>query len=204
MDIINHLAMRLNFSIRRHPSRWLYTDHFLGKFMDEKEMPFFVRDWGRAVIWDVGASIGKYTTILAKHSPNATICAFEPNLNSLYYLAYRTASYPNVVIMPNALTVDGSSMKGTYNPDFTTAPTGPQVSTISIREAIAKQGVPTFIKMDIEGGEFLIFESAEAGCLRSATILVSWHSQLAGKPVPEVKGWKNSRLSNDMSLLSPL
>jgi FkbM family methyltransferase len=204
MDIINRLVIWLNFSVRRHPSRWLYTDRFLGKFMDEKETPFFVRDWGRVVIWDVGASIGKYTTILAKHSPNATICAFEPNLNSLYYLAYRTANCPNVVIVPNALTVDGSPMKGTYNPDFNAALTGPQVATISIKEAISKQGVPAFIKMDIEGGEFLIFESAEAEYLRPATILVSWHPQQAGKPVPEVKGWKNSRLGNNMSLLSPL
>jgi FkbM family methyltransferase len=204
MDIINRLVIWLNFSVRRHPSRWLYTDRFLGKFMDEKETPFFVRDWGRVVIWDVGASIGKYTTILAKHSPNATICAFEPNLNSLYYLAYRTANYPNVVIVPNALTVDGSPMKGTYNPDFNAALTGPRVATISIKEAISKQGVPTFIKMDIEGGEFLIFESAEAEYLRPATILVSWHPQQTGKPVPEVKGWKNSRLGNNMSLLSPL
>jgi len=204
MDIINHLAMRLNFGIRRHPSRWLYTDRFLGRFMDEKEYPFFVRDWGKVVIWDVGASVGKYTTILAKHNPNATICAFEPNLNSVYYLAYRTANYPNVVIVPNALTVDGRSIKGTHNPDFNATPTGPLVATISIKEAIARQGVPAFIKMDIEGGEFPIFESEEAERLRPATILVSWHSQLAGKPVPDVKGWKNSRLADDMTLLSPL
>ena len=68
------------------------------------EADFFKKNLGKAVIWDVGASVGKLTTIMAKSSPEATIHAFEPNLNSLYFLAYRTASYKNVIIVPCALT----------------------------------------------------------------------------------------------------
>jgi FkbM family methyltransferase len=203
MGALSNFAMWVNYTIRRHPSRLLYTDRLLGKYMDEMERPFFVRDWGKAVIWDVGASVGKYTTILATHSPNATVCAFEPNLNSVYYLGYRTAKYSNVIIVPNALTVDGKAMKGTHDPNFNAVPTGPLIATISLKEALAKLGAPVFVKMDIEGGEYQIFESEDAASIRHATILVSWHPQLTGKPVPEVKGWKNERLAPDMSLLSP-
>jgi FkbM family methyltransferase len=204
MDAINKFAMWLNFFIRRHPSRLLYTDRLLGKYLDENEAPFLVKNWGGGIIWDVGASVGKYTNILATHNPNATIYAFEPNLNSMYYLAYRTAGHANVVIVPNALTVDGQPMKGTHDPDFNASPTGPLVATVSLKEALAKYGPPKFVKMDIEGGEFQIFGDEVAEGLRRATILVSWHPQLTGKPVPEVKGWKNDRLADEITLLSPL
>lgn len=204
MDIINKLAMRLNFLIRRHPSRWLYTERMLASFMDEHETPFFTRDWGEGTVWDVGASIGKYTTIMARHSPRATIFAFEPNLNSLYYLGYRTAKFTNVCIVPNALTADGRLLKGSYEPDFNAPATGPMFVTISLREAVTKCGIPKFVKMDIEGGEYPVLESADAELLRSATILVSWHPHFAGKPILEINGWKNTKLSSDITLLEPL
>ena len=172
--------------------------------MDNHEVPFFTRDWGEGVVWDVGASIGKYTTIMAKHSPRATIFAFEPNLNSLYYLGYRSAKYQNIVIVPNALTANGGLLKGNYYPDFNAPSTGPLVMTISLRDAVAKSGVPKFIKMDIEGGEFEVFESTAAEWPRAATILISWHPQLVGKPLPAVSGWNNTKLSGDISLLEQL
>jgi FkbM family methyltransferase len=203
MGILTNLAIRLNFLIRRHPSRWLYTERMLGNFMDEHEAAFFTRDWGEGVVWDVGASIGKYTTILARHSPRTTIFAFEPNLNSLYYLGYRTAKFANVCIVPNALTADGAPLKGSHEPNFNAPATGPMVATISLREAVAKCGRPKFVKMDIEGGEYPVLESPDAELLRSATILVSWHPQFAGKPIPKVNGWKNTQLSSDIALLEP-
>ncbi|MGB7767571.1 MAG: hypothetical protein WBN22_01790 [Verrucomicrobiia bacterium] len=100
MDALNKLVMRLNFFIQRHPSRWLYTERLLGRYMGEHETRFFMRDWGEGVVWDVGASIGKYTTIIARQSPWATIFAFEPNLNSLYYPSCRTAKFTNGALSP--------------------------------------------------------------------------------------------------------
>lgn len=203
MDVLHKLAIRLNFFIRRHPSRWLYTERLLGHYLDKNEASFFLRDWGESIVWDVGASIGKYTTILARHSPRATIFAFEPNLNSLYYLGYRTAKFANVRIVPNALTADGRLLKGSYEPDFNAPATGPMLATISLREAVAKCGPPKFVKMDIEGGEYPLLESADAELLRSATVLVSWHPDLVGKPIPDVKGWKNTKLCPEITLLEP-
>ena len=201
---LTDFVMWMNSVVRSHPSRWLYSERVLGHYVDEQEMPFFERDWGEGAVWDVGASIGKYTPVLAKHSPRAKIYAFEPNLNSLFYLGYRCARYSNVVIVPNALTPDGGLLKGTFDPDFNAPPTGPLVSTISLREAVAKTGPPKFVKMDIEGGEYGIFESPDSELLRRSTILVSWHPQLGGKPIPQVEGWKNSRPADNLSLLEPL
>lgn len=204
MDVLNNLAMRLNFAIRRHPSRWLYTDRMLGSYVDPHEAPYLTRTWANGPIWDVGASVGKYTAMLATSNPATKIFAFEPNLNSLYYLGYRTARFANVVIVPNALTADGGFLKGSYDPDFNGQATGPVVATISLRDATEKFGRPGFVKMDIEGGEYSVFESDEAQLLMNSTILVSWHPRIAGKAIPEVKGWKNTRLSTDISLLEPM
>jgi len=171
--MLNKFVIWLNYFVRQNPARYLFTDQLLGMYLEEHEAKLFGRDLGRVAIWDVGASVGKITTLMARNSPNAIVYAFEPNLNSLYYLGFRTASYSNVVIVPCALTTEGGTIKGSYDPDFNAKPTGPLVSTISIAEAIAKSGVPTFVKMDIEGAEFAFFKSPEAKRLQSSTILVA-------------------------------
>jgi FkbM family methyltransferase len=204
MYLIIKFVFWLNLFLRRNPARFLYTDAMLGKFLDEPEADFFKKNLGKAVIWDVGASVGKLTTIMAKSSPEATIHAFEPNLNSLYFLAYRTAAYKNVIIVPCALTTDGKPLMGTYDPDFNAPPTGPRTATISVSESIAKTGVPQYIKMDIEGAEYDFFESPESEKLRQTTILVSWHPMFTKKSVPTVKGWKNTPLATNLTLLTPL
>lgn len=204
MHFIIKFAWWLNHVIRQNPARFLFTDALLGSYLDEPEAEFFSKNLGKAVIWDVGASIGKLTTLMAKNSPEATVFAFEPNLNSLYFLAFRTAAYPRVIIVPCALTTDGKPMPGTYHPNFNKPPTGPQVATISIAEAIAKSGVPQFIKMDIEGAEFGFFESPESEHLHQSSILVSWHPTHVNKPIPTVKGWKNTLLAPNLTLLTPI
>ena len=52
--------------------------------------------------------------MMAEANPNQPIFAFEPNLNSLYYLGYRTAQYPNVTIVPAALSIDGKAIRTSY------------------------------------------------------------------------------------------
>lgn len=194
--------MEASFALRRHPTRFLYSDWALRGFLNEPEIAFFHKDWGAGPIFDVGASVGKYTTILAKSSPRAVVYAFEPNLNSLYYLAHRAAGYPNIVVVPNALTIDGKAIKGTYEPDYNATPTGPSVATMSLNDALLKFGVPTFIKMDIEGGEFEIFDG-DVRPLQNSTILVSWHLPRSGMPVPTIPGWVNKMIAPDISLLEP-
>src|SRR5436190_18257430 len=117
------LLVRFSWMIRRHPARFLFTDQAFSAVtrMETAEVKFLQRRWlanGEGKIWDVGASLGKYTCDIARNNPNCKVYAFEPNFNSLYFLAHRTARLPNIEIVPSALTTDGRDFKGTYDPNF--------------------------------------------------------------------------------------
>ena len=172
--------------------RFLYSDWILGLFDSNTasgETDFFRRKWN-GPIWDVGASVGKYTGMMAKANPDQTVYAFEPNMNSLYYLAYRTAHLPNVVIVPCALTTDGTPFKTSYSADFFAPPTGPNAHSISLTEAVERFGRPAFAKFDIEGGEYFVFER-EPEMLRGAHFLIEWHEYKVDRPIPEFSHWTN-------------
>jgi len=196
------LAMKLSFWFRHHPARFLLSDTFLGA-VDKSiqgEVKLLNRDW-QGTIWDVGASIGKYTTILARANPNHLIYAFEPNLNSLYYLGYRTARFKNVVIVPCALTSDGAAFKTSYSADFFQLPTGPMACSLSVQEATQKFGVSSFAKFDIEGGEFFVVDRPP-DALRRTSLLIEWHKYKVKRGIPEMVGWKSSDVLEEDDLLA--
>ncbi len=200
--------MWLSWRLRSNPSRFLFNDRTFGAITggERSEVEFLKRRWvvnGTGIIWDVGASLGKYTCDIARANPNCKVFAFEPNFNSLYFLAHRTAKLTNVEIVPGALTADGRDLKGTYNPDFNAPPTGPWMPSFSLSEALAKFGKPAFIKMDIEGEEFRIFrESAEL--LRGVHLLVEWHTAFVKEQVPPLKYWRITEISAGHTYLEPL
>jgi FkbM family methyltransferase len=201
-------GMRLSWTIRSHPARFLFTDGLFKRLArtDAEEAALLQRRWlktGTGSIWDVGASLGKFTCDIARANPNCRVYAFEPNLNSLYFLAHRTARFPNVEIVPAALTVEGRDMKGSYSPDFTSAPTGPLVPTYSLAEALQKFGRPVFIKMDIESEEFKIFTQQQE-LLKGIHMLVEWHTFLTGEPIPPLKYWRSTEISPGHTFLEPL
>lgn len=182
--------MRTSFALRAHPARWLFSDALLGMLGTHDtsgEAKYFNRRWNGA-IWDVGASIGKFTTMLAKANPDHLVFAFEPNLNSLYYLGYRTARLPNVVIVPCAMTLSGTPLATTYSADFFKPPTGPLASSMTVSEAVAKFGKPSFAKFDIEGGEYDLF-SHEPNELRGTHLLIEWHKYKTASPIPTFPNW---------------
>jgi FkbM family methyltransferase len=129
------------------------------------------RKWDGPV-WDVGAALGRHALHVSQHQK---VYAFEPNLNTLHYLGYNLRDCPNVVIVPCALTVDGKPMKGSFHPDFLADPTGPQVATLSLAEAIQKFGKPGVIKIDIEGGEY---EFIKSEVLKNIPLLIEWHREV--------------------------
>lgn len=203
-EIYISILFKLSFMLRHNPVRFLYHDKAfsrLGLYV-RAELPYFSRKWD-GPIWDVGASVGKYTTLLAKANPDRLVYAFEPNLNSLYYLAYRTRSYSNIIIVPMALTADGQPIDGTIDPNFNAKPTGPLCATLSVQEAIKKFGKPAFVKMDIEGEEFRIFDT-ERQSLKDSTLLVSWHCQFVNRPIPALNDWKTQYIASDETLMEPL
>jgi len=144
-------------------------------------------------VWDVGASLGRHAYRIAR---KFKVYAFEPNLNSLQFLGYNLKDNRDVVIVPCALTVDGSPMLGTVRPDFLAPPTGPMVATLSIREALQKFGKPGLIKLDIEGGEYDMIKSPD---LIGIPLLIEWH-----RDVPtELEHWDLKTIDPTHSLLIP-
>lgn len=192
------LAIRMNVLVRSHPSKYLFSDAMISSFIDPAELPFLCRNW-RGDVWDVGASVGKYTPIMARNNAPYNVYAFEPNFNSVYYLAYRTQQFRNVVIVPNALTARANVVAGSLNPDFNSPSTGPLASALTINNAVRMFGSPAFVKLDIEGGEYELFESFDIRLLSRTTILVSWH-----RGVIDVPGWKNTLLDTNLTILEPL
>lgn len=201
-----HLLFYASHELRQHPFRFLIKgkryNWFTGTDPGEEEV--CRRSWPGPV-WDIGASVGKYTPMLAEANPNQTVYAFEPNLNSLYYLGYRTCQYKNVVIVPGALTLDGKPMKTSYDPNFHRPPTGPYGITFSPKEGIAKFGRPAFIKLDIEGLEYDMLERCGED-LRYSALIVEWHGvDLSNQPRtrPQMPFWHVTEAGPNHSLLVP-
>ncbi|MCU0787764.1 MAG: FkbM family methyltransferase, partial [Verrucomicrobia bacterium] len=144
-------------------------------------------------VWDVGASLGRHAYRIARRNP---VVAFEPNLNVLQFLGYNLMQTPEVVLVPCALTPDGKPMKGTCHADFMAPPTGPQVATLSVGEALRKFGRPGLIKIDIEGGEYELLKCPE---LQGIPLLIEWHADIP----KEQPGWDLKTIDKSHSLLTP-
>jgi FkbM family methyltransferase len=125
------------------------------------------------------------------------VIAFEPNLNLIYYLGYKVKDCPNVIVVPCALTPDGSPMQSSIDPNFMLPPTGPMASTISVDEALKKFGKPGVIKLDIEGGEYEIIKSPS---LTGIKLLVEWHREIPTK----LDRWNIKHIDPTHTLLTPV
>jgi FkbM family methyltransferase len=189
-------ALRLEISQNR-PARWVNSNRFYelirpGAWEPEVLECLCTSQWDGPV-WDVGASFGRHSYRVAKFHQ---VFAFEPNLNSLQFLAYNLKNCANVVIVPCALTLDGKPMKGTYHADFMVEPTGPRVATISVEEALRKFGRPGVIKLDIEGGEY---DLLKCETLFDLKLLIEWHREIPAK----LDRWDVKSIDATHSLLIP-
>ncbi|HEU6448127.1 MAG TPA: FkbM family methyltransferase [Verrucomicrobiae bacterium] len=207
-DICMGILLKTSWALRRNPARFLFSDKNFSRVTggEQEEVEFLKRRWqenGSGTIWDVGASLGKYTCDIARANPNCKIFAFEPNLNSIYFLAHRAARFSTIEIVPTALTADGRDMKGSYEPNFGAPATGPFVPTFSLAEALAKFGKPVFIKLDVEGEEFRIFRDHQ-DLLRGVHLLVEWHQYFANETTPELKHWRVHEVWENHTYLEPI
>ena len=193
-----NMKQRASFVIRENPLMFLFKERLFKYYCgrDPREMAVLMRNW-RGPVWDVGASVGKYSTVLAKANQDHLVYCFEPNFNSLYYLAYRTCKLPNVCIVPMALTLTEPVMSGSYNTNFNARPTGPDVITMQLCDAIDELGTPAFIKLDIEGGEYDLLKY-EPSALRDTAMLVEWHG-----PIPKLDHWNSKQITNRHVLYTP-
>ncbi|MFZ0828506.1 MAG: FkbM family methyltransferase [Verrucomicrobiia bacterium] len=123
-------------------------------------------------VWDVGANVGNLAYQAAQRH---TVFAFEPNLNLIYYLAYKLKNCPRATVVPCALTLEGKSMQCSIDPNFTKPNRGPLAATLSVEDALKKCGRPGVIKLDIEGGEYEVIKSP---FLTGLTLIVEWHREV--------------------------
>src|SRR5258705_5195102 len=203
MNRLAGYAFKLSLKLRHNPARLLFRDFFfrLTNPYDPAEWELVTRSWNGDV-WDLGASVGKFTPILARANPNHRVFAFEPNLNSLYYLGYRTASFKNVIIVAAALTNDGEPIPASYDPDFMKKATGPRIVSFGLKEALTKFGKPAFIKMDIDCEEYTSFKK-NPELLKDVHVLVEWHPTLVDAPIPPLNYWKVSQADVTHTYLQP-
>lgn len=196
--MLGKIFLETSFEVKRcrltrlihHPriAKWLHP----GGFEPHITRCLVETNWGGPV-WDVGANVGNLAYQAAQRHQ---VFAFEPNLNLIYYLAYKLKDCPRATVVPCALTPDGQPMQCSINPDFTKPNRGPRAATLSVEDALKKFGRPGVIKLDIEGGEYEIIKSP---LLTGLTLIVEWHR---GVPT-SLDRWQIKALDATHTLLTP-
>lgn len=137
------------------------------------------------VIWDVGANVGLFSVRAAQMNRRCVAFELSPKACGLMQMTKLSNSF-DFIIVDRPLTVATHSY---VPPDNASAEN--QVSftkhsglmTLSYREAERLYGQPSFIKMDIEGGELEFFNSMEfkSWLLKNAIVwLVEIHRDKVG------------------------
>jgi len=138
------------------------------------------------VVYDLGANIGWYSLLAARHvGPTGQVIAFEPRITNAAYIAWNAATnrFANVSVVPAAVSdQDGWAMflnKGPFESrldkddddaqaqrrasrnQYIRGKTAVPVLALDTWIAETEQAPPTLVKMDVEG--------AEIGALRGMT-----------------------------------
>jgi FkbM family methyltransferase len=126
-----------------------------------------------ALVYDVGANIGNRVKIFS--ALGASVVAFEPQPYCVSVLRKAFARTPNITIVPKAVGsvpgctemfvsdthvlssmsqgwIDSVKKSGRFSADSWSRSISIEVTTLD--QAIATYGVPSFIKIDVEGFEF--------------------------------------------------
>ena len=124
-------------------------------------------------VFDVGAHAGFTTCVFARMvGPSGRVVAFEPDASRLASLEKNVGDQriSNVTIVRKA--IDAKTGTAIFNADGTMGAglvehsvygnTGRHttVETLSLEDACSQFGVPQFVKMDIEGAEIAVIQSA--------------------------------------------
>ncbi len=164
-----------------------------------------------SVIVDAGANIGFASIYFARKYPQARILAIEPELSNFRLLERNVQPFKNVVPVHAALWREDTTMDvvdpgiGHWGFQVTTDAAGRRVETVealSVPTLMRRYGVDhiDIFKVDIEGAEKELFESAEGWINRVGSIMIELHDRLkpgctetfsraaAGFPVEEKKG----------------
>jgi FkbM family methyltransferase len=157
------------------------------------------------VVWDAGAYAGASAYFFAQMvGPGGKVYAFEPDQNNYDYLLRNIELHKLTNVIPVKMALSGSSGTAEFNMDgsmsaglsdylaYSKKTTFQTVETISFEDACAKfGGVPAYVKMDIEGAEVAMIQSA-LGFLKSHPVnfaIESYHlvdGELTWKPLEKL------------------
>jgi FkbM family methyltransferase len=126
------------------------------------------------VVWDVGAHAGMTAYMLAQMvGPTGMVYAFEPDEMSYDFLLRNIEMHEIGNVVPVKAALSGKTGKASFQMDgtmraglsdslsFTARENRKVVETLRLEDACEQLGsVPTFIKMDIEGGELSVVAGA--------------------------------------------
>jgi FkbM family methyltransferase len=147
---------------------------------------------GIRTIVDAGANIGMASIFFAKRFPGARIIALEPEPSNFELLVRNLAEYPNVVCLRKALwtkrgrvtifdpgigtdafRASGVDGAGAVDDSLGT------VECVSILDLLAEYSLSKIdlLKVDIEGAEKEVFESADAWIDRVDAIVIELHDR---------------------------
>lgn len=113
---------------------------------------------------DLGANVGVFALLAAHHGARRVI-ACEPNLDNYRRLVENIALNPSLAGCVEPLNVAVHAFTGTVCMDGAwgaarVTDEGEDVRCVSLADLIAERGEVAFLKVDVEGSEFAIFDAA--------------------------------------------
>lgn len=145
---------------------------WLGSYEFEKQILFAKTIQTGSVVFDIGAHVGFYTLLASELvGSGGKIIAFEPLPRNIHYLKehLRLNGCKNVTVIEAAVGSEQSNI--TYFEEGRNSSTGHlsskgrlEVKAVSIDELVSKGEIPPpdFIKIDVEGAEFLVLSGAKS------------------------------------------
>jgi FkbM family methyltransferase len=150
-----------------------------------------------SLVFDLGANVGLVTHALSKAvGPTGRVVSFEPDPTSLDYLRRNNERHglENVTVVPAAISdVNGvleffaegtitSGLASTRKDAVMTKSQGSVIAcdAITLGDAMERYGMPTWIKVDIEGAEISVLEQARELLSKTRPFLVIDTSHVVG------------------------
>lgn len=144
------------------------------------------------LVVDAGGYIGTAAIAFARRFPEARIVTIEPSSDNFAVLKRNVQAYQNIFPVNAALgDIDGAkvtlSNRGTGNWGFTTVSSpldGTELETVTVVTlssiAVEHESTIDFLKLDIEGGEKLLFDSQTTILSEIPFVFVELHDRIVG------------------------